>query len=91
MDEHGKNKETKSRLARIHILCTMKLRTAAAIHVLSQKSRHCVAFAVASSFLYVFSDYKRGDDIVLHPPQSISFVCVFSDYTRKAVIVLHSP
>ena len=66
MDEHGKNKETKSRLARIHILCTMKLRTAAAIHVLSQKSRHCVAFAVASSFLYVFSDYKRETVIVLH-------------------------
>ena len=91
MDEHGKNKETKSRLGRIHILCTMKLRTSAAIHVFSEKSRHCVAFAVASSFLYVFSDYKRGDDIVLHPPQSVSFVYVFSDYKREADIVLHSP
>ena len=84
MDEHGKNKETKSRLARIHILCSVKLRTAVAIHVFSEKQP-------TSSFLYVFSDYKRGDDIVLHPPQSISFVCVFSDYTRKADIVLHSP
>ena len=30
---------------------------------LQNKAWHCVAFAVACSLLYVFSDYKRGDDI----------------------------